>query len=277
MGWNLSRLPEPPDAKGVVMARLSDWNPDAYARFGDLRLRPALDLLAQVGDLPDGDVVDLGCGNGAAGPTLAKRFAGRRLLGIDTSPAMLAAAERRGCYARLSEADAAVWRPDGPAALIFSNAAMHWLPEHATLFPRLASALVPGGTLAVQMPRQHGAPSHRFLRDFAAEMFPDRFDLNGWMAPVATPVEYYRLLAPLGHVTVWETDYVQRLDPAKDAHPVRRFTQPTAMRPYLELLSDVEAASFIKRYDHALGAAYPVEADGAVLFPFRRLFFVLTV
>ncbi|MDI3336522.1 methyltransferase domain-containing protein [Defluviimonas aestuarii] len=259
------------------MARVSDWNPDAYARFGDLRLRPALDLLAQVGDLPVGDVVDLGCGNGAAGPTLAERFTGRRLFGIDMSPAMLAAAEKCGCYQKLSEADAAQWQPDSATALIFSNAAMHWLPDHATLFPRLASVLIPGGMLAVQMPRQYGAPSHRFLRDFAAEMFPDRFDLKGWVAPVSPPVEYHRLLSPLGRVTVWETDYVQRLEPADGAHPVRRFTQSTAMRPYLEHLDDEETAAFIKRYDHALGSAYPVEADGSVLFPFRRVFFVLTV
>lgn len=259
------------------MASASDWNPDAYARFGDLRLRPALDLLAQIGDLPDGDVVDLGCGNGAAGPTLAERFAGRQLLGVDLSPAMLTAAGKGGCYDRLKEADAGRWVPDAAPAMIFSNAAMHWVPDHATLFPRLAAALVSGGTLAVQMPRQHGAPSHRFLRDFAAEMFPDRFDLKGWVAPVAAPVEYHRLLAPLGRVSVWETDYVHRLEPAKGAHPVRRFTQATAMRPYLENLDEDEAASFINRYDHALGAAYPEEQDGAVLFPFRRLFFVLTV
>ncbi|MGB3315767.1 MAG: methyltransferase domain-containing protein [Albidovulum sp.] len=259
------------------MARVSDWNPDTYARFGDLRLRPALDLLAQVGDLPDGDVVDLGCGNGAAGPTLAKRFAGRRLLGVDMSPAMLTAAGKCGCYDHLAEADAGQWVPDTAPALIYSNAAMHWLPDHVTLFPRLASALVPGGTLAVQMPRQYGAPSHRFLRDFAAEMFPDRFDVKGWTAPVANPVEYHRLLSPLGQITVWETDYVQRLDPANGAHPVRRFTEATAMRPYLERLNEEEAATFVRRYDQALVSAYPVEADGAVLFPFRRVFFVLTV
>jgi trans-aconitate 2-methyltransferase len=275
-GWNLNRLPEP-DAKGAVMARVSDWNPDAYARFGDLRLRPARDLLAQIGDLPDGDVVDLGCGNGAAGPMLRERFAGRRLLGVDLSPEMLAAAGQCGCYDRLTEADAGQWVPDEAPALIFSNAALHWLPDLAGLFPKLAATLAPGGTLAVQMPRQSGAPSHRFLRDFAAEMFPDRFDLKSWTAPVANPVEYHRMLSPLGQISVWETDYVQRLDPANGAHPVRRFTEATAMRPYLERLDEDESASFIRRYDHALISAYPVEADGSVLFPFRRLFFVLTV
>ncbi len=260
------------------MAGRSDWNSEAYARFHDLRLRPALDLLAQVGDLPGGDILDLGCGGGAAGPALAARFGDtRRIVGLDASPAMLAAARKAGCYDRLIEADAARWRPEAPFALIFSNASLHWLSDHAGLMPRLAGYLAPGGTLAVQMPRQYGAPSHRFLRDFAAEMFPDRFDLASWKAPVAAPVEYYRMLAPLGRVDVWETDYVQRLEPAPEGHPVRRFTEATAMRPYLEKLSEAEAADFVRRYDRALQAAYPPNADGSVLMPFRRLFFTLTV
>lgn len=48
------------------------------------------------------------------------------------------------------------------------------------------------------------------------------------------------------------------------------------MRPYLETMRASEAAEFILRYEAALDAAYPVESDGAVLFPFRRLFFALT-
>lgn len=256
----------------------SDWNPDAYAQFGDLRLRPALDLLAQIGDLPKGDIVDLCCGNGAAGPALAARFGDtRRILGIDASPAMLRAARMAGCYDSLIEADAVRWEPDEPVSLVFSNAALHWLPDHVALMPRLAGLLRPKGVLAVQMPRQYGAPSHRFLRDFAAEMFPDRFDLGSWKAPVGSPVEYHRMLSPLGKVNVWETDYVQRLAASEDGHPVRRFTQSTVMRPYLDALSDAEAAEFTQRYDAALVAAYPVEPDGSVLFPFRRLFFTLAL
>jgi trans-aconitate 2-methyltransferase len=255
-----------------------DWNPENYARFGDLRLRPALDLMAQIGALPPGDVIDLGCGNGAAGPALRARFgAGRRIVGLDASPAMLDAARKGAGYDALVAADAATWRPEAPAALIFSNAALHWLPDHAGLMLRLAVGLVPGGVLAVQMPRQYGAPSHRFLRDFAAEMFPDRFDLATWVAPVVTPVDYHRMLAPSGRANVWETDYVQRLEPVATGHPVRSFTEATAMRPFLEKLTAAEAASFVARYETALAAAYPVEADGSVLFPFRRLFFTLTV
>lgn len=255
-----------------MSAGAKDWNPGAYARFRGLRLRPALDLMAQVGDLPAGEVVDLGCGDGAAAPALAARFAGRSLLGVDSSPAML---DKAAGYAAKALADIAHWRPETAPALIFSNAVLHWLPDHGRLLPRLASYLAPGGVLAVQMPRQFLAPSHRFLRDIAAAMFPDRFDFGQYRPPVAPAVDYHRMLSRLGQVTAWESDYVQSLDPASQGHPVRAFTGATAMRPFLEKLTEAEAEHFTSAYDEALGSAYPLEADGSVVFPFRRTFFVL--
>lgn len=249
-----------------------DWNPGAYARFRGLRLRPALDLLAQVGDLPEGDVVDLGCGDGAVAEALATRFPDRRLIGVDASPAMLEAAQG---YGAMVLADIADWQPAAPPALIFSNAALQWLPDHSALLPRLAGFLPPGGVLAVQMPRQHAAPSHRFLRDIAQTMFPDRFDFRQWKPPVAPVPDYWQVLTPLGAVEAWETDYVQRLDPVALGHPVRFFTGSTAMRPFLDKLTEAEAAAFTAAYDEALGAAYPLLPDGAALMPFRRLFFVV--
>lgn len=257
---------------------MSDWNPESYALFGDLRLRPALDLLAQVGDVPDGPVVDLGCGAGSVADALSQRFAGR-LTGVDASPAMLAEAEATGLYHSLIAEDVTLWRPEVPPALIFSNAVLQWLPDHAMLLPRLAAYLMPGGSLAVQMPRQFRAPSHRFLRDIAAVMFPDRFDFTGWQAPVETAETYAGWLVPLGRVSAWQTDYVQRLwtEEGSTAHPVRRFTESTVMRPFLQKLSDAEAAGFVQAYEEALAVAYPALSDGSVLMPFRRVFFVVTV
>lgn len=257
---------------------MSDWNPEAYALFGDLRLQPALDLLARVGDVPAGPVVDLGCGAGSVAGALSARFAGR-LSGVDASPAMLAEAEATGRYACLIADDAALWCPDVPPALIFSNAMLQWIGDHARLMPRLAGYLSPGGVLAVQMPRQYRAPSHRFLRDIAAAMFPDRFDFAGWQAPVDSAESYARLMTPLGRVAAWQTDYVQRLwpDAGSSAHPVRLFTEPTAMRPYVDKLSDAERGAFVAAYEEALAVAYPALPDGSVLMPFRRVFFVLTM
>ncbi|WP_373354285.1 methyltransferase domain-containing protein [Pseudoroseicyclus sp. CXY001] len=249
-----------------------DWDPGSYARFRELRLRPALDLLMQAGSPGPGDIIDLGCGDGAAAASLRARYPKRRLLGVDASAAMLAKA--RG-YDALIEADIAGWAPESPPGLISSNAALHWLPDHALLLPRLAGLLAPGGTLAVQMPRQFAAPSHQLIRDLAAELFPERFDFDGWEAPVAEPAVYQRLLAPLGEVNLWETEYLQRLAPVPEGHPVQAFTASTALRPVAERLDTGELTRFTKAYDAALEAAYPREADGGVLFPFRRLFFVL--
>ncbi len=252
----------------------TDWNPETYARFRGLRLRPAFDLLAQVGQVPQGVVLDLGCGDGALAGALDVQFVDHATWGLDASPAMLAKAKG---YDRLIEADAATWQTEEPLSLIFSNAALHWLPDHATLMPRLAAMLAPGGVLAVQMPRQYFAPSHRFLRDIAAALYPDRFDFARYEAPVHPAQAYWQMLSPLGDVQAWETEYLQRLDPVSDIHPVHAFTQSTAMRPFVEKMSEAEAAAYATAYDQALTSAYPLLPDGSCLMPFRRVFFTLRV
>lgn len=252
----------------------TDWNPESYARFADLRLRPARDLLAQVGSLPDGPVCDLGCGAGAAGPMLRARFAGRALTGLDTSPAMLAKAAETGVYDTLTQTDAARWQPDTAPALIFSNAALHWVGDHATLMPYLAGLVASGGTLAVQMPHQNRAPSHRLWLDLVAQHFPGRFDPAQAPGILDAPA-YHRLLSPLGRMTLWETEYFQVLQPSAEGHPVRQFTSATFARPVLAALNAEEQAELGAQYDAVMEKAYPRSPDGSVLFPFRRLFFAL--
>jgi trans-aconitate 2-methyltransferase len=252
---------------------MTDWDPARYSAFRDLRLRPALDLLAQVPDVPPGAVVDLGCGDGAVAGSLAARFAGRRLVGVDSSVAMLEAARGLGVYAALERGDIAAWKPETAPALIFSNAALQWLDRHEVLMPRLAAMLAPGGVLAVQMPRQGEAPSHRLLREVADRLFPGRFPARP--APVLQAREYAALLLPMGEVRGWTTDYVQMLDPVPRGHPVRAFTESTAMRPFVAEMTGKEAEAYVAAYDAALDKAYPPLPDGRVLFPFTRVFFIL--
>lgn len=253
---------------------MADWDPAAYGRFRDLRLRSALDLMGRVGELPPGPVVDLGCGNGAAAAALRARFAGRALIGVDASAAMLAAAQG---YNATAQADIAAWEPEAPPALIFSNAALHWLGDHDRLLPRLAGFLAPGGWLAVQMPANWLEPSHALLRQVATDLFPQRFPPGPYAPPVRPLADYLRLLAPFGTVEGWETIYHQRLAAVTPGHPVRAFTQSTAMRPFLDALDPAQGAALTAAYDAALGLAYRPEPDGSVLFPFRRLFFTLRI
>ncbi|MEL6977380.1 MAG: methyltransferase domain-containing protein [Pseudomonadota bacterium] len=256
-----------------------DWNVSSYEAFGDLRLRPGLDLLARAPLKAAERVIDLGCGAGALAPALRRRFPGAALVGVDPSKTMLERARATEIYDELEHEDAGHFAADPRGAapdLIFSNAALHWAPGHMRLLPVLLSLLRPGGALAVQMPRQFDEPSHALLRRVAAALFRGRFEADA-PAPVAEPAAYRALLAPRATtLDLWETVYHQPLTAEGDAHPVAAFTASTAARPIFARLEACERLRFEAAYREALEEAYPVEADGRVWFPFRRLFFVAT-
>ncbi|KMK68126.1 methyltransferase domain-containing protein [Puniceibacterium sp. IMCC21224] len=251
-----------------------DWNPGTYDRFRGLRLRPALDLLRAVGPLPEGDIIDLGCGTGSVGPALGQLR--RRLIGVDASPAMMEHAARTGVYDELLQEDLTVWQATRPAALIFSNASLHWVPDHQTLFPRLVQMLAPGGVLAIQLPHQNNAPSHRLWVKLVDELFPGRVD-HSHGPNVLLAAEYHRMLSAMGQVTLWDTEYYQELAPDGEGHPVRRFVEATFARPILNALEPDERLRLIAAYEAVIGKAYPKGPRGTVLFPFRRMFFTLSV
>jgi len=249
------------------------WDPDQYERFQAARRRPGQDLLAALPPMQPARIVDLGCGAGGLARALAARWPQARVTGLDSSPAMLARAAEVPSPVVWQVADIADWRPDQPVDLLFSNAALHWLPDHDRLFPRLLGDLAPGGVLAVQMPRNHAAPSHALMRQVAADG-PWAARLAGALEeePVADPATYWRLLSPLAYrVEVWETTYLHAL---AGADPVLEWVKGTGLLPVLERLEGALRDGFLSAYREALRHAYPVEADGITLFPFRRLFIV---
>ncbi len=150
------------------MTAQSSWDPDQYLRFGDERLRPALDLLAHIGLERPRMVVDLGCGAGNVSAILKQRFPAARVLGVDGSAAMLEKARAAAPDCDFVQADMANWTPEQPPDLIYSNAALHWVPDHQRLFPRLMGTLAPDGVLAVQMPAMHDSPMRRLQGELAA-------------------------------------------------------------------------------------------------------------
>lgn len=249
------------------------WNPEQYLKFAAPRLRPALDLLARVDLAAPARVVDLGCGAGNVTQLLQQRWPGAQLTGVDDSPQMLEAARQRLPGARWLQQGIAEWRPETPVDLVYSNAALHWLPDHATLFPRLAGSVAPGGVLAVQMPRNFGAPSHALI-EATVHDGPWAERLRPLLAPppVAAPAEYFGWLE--GHVReldLWETEYLQVLE---GADPVKEWVKGTWLKRFLDALPPGEARDFEAACAQRLRAAYPVRADGRTLFPFRRLFIV---
>lgn len=253
-------------------AQSKDWNPEQYARFSDHRLRPALDLIQRIPSTAYDRIVDLGCGNGNVTQELRRHWPDADMTGADSSANMLDEARRREPSVTWQQADIATWQPEGEA-LIFSNAAFHWLDDHAGLLSRLVGGLRRGGVLAFQVPDNFDQPSHTIMRDVAADpRWQDRLAPVASRRFVAMPSEYIGWLeAGATHVEVWQTTYHQIL---QGPDPVFEWLKGAGMRPYLEPLEADEAAAFENACREALAVAYPARADGTTVFPFRRLFAV---
>lgn len=228
--------------------------------------------MSQIPLRPYSRIVDLGCGAGEQAVELARRWPDAIVTGIDSSPEMLAHAESGAV--RWIQADIAAYDPPEPLDLIYSNAALQWLDNHIELFPGIAGMLSDEGVLAVQMPRNHDAPSHRVMRDVARrDCWSTRFEGVGVSSPVGEPTQYHDILRPyMTTLNIWETTYLHVL---KGDDPVAYWTGSTGLRPYLNALAnDGERDHFFNVYKEALRQHYPRQNDGRTLFPFRRLFIV---
>jgi trans-aconitate 2-methyltransferase len=251
-----------------------NWNPAQYLKFSQPRLRPAMDLLARIPSEQPHVVYDLGCGAGNVTAALLQRWPRAQIFGVDDSAAMLERAAKALPQVHWLQHSLNGWRPERMSDVIYSNAALHWLPNHQQLFPALVQALSPRGVLAIQMPRNFAAPSHTLI-DATARAGPWRSKLEPLLgaAPVREAQFYHTLLAPLAQeLDIWETEYLQVLS---GEDPVKEWTKGTWLMPFLDRLDAAQRVDFEADYAQRLRAAYPPLADGTTLFPFRRLFIVL--
>jgi trans-aconitate 2-methyltransferase len=155
--------------------------------------------------------------------------------------------------------------------VLYSNAALHWLDGHETLFPALLRTVAPGGWFAVQMPRNFAAPSHTCVTETVRQgPWRDRLEPLLRRRPAGPPDEYWRLLhTHAAALDIWEIEYLQVL---KGENPVAEFVKGSWLKQFLDRLEEPERSTFETEYRARVRAAYPPEADGSTLFPFRRMF-----
>lgn len=253
------------------------WDAGQYLRFGGERARPFFDLVAQVGATDPGYVADLGCGPGNLTAVLARRWPKATVVGVDSSPEMIAAARAAEAQQvpNLSFAlgDVADWQPERPVDVLVCNAVLQWVPEHGQLLLRWADLLAPGGWLAFQLPGNFDQPSHAIVKEMATS--------PRWRVPLAgvrrsrqagDPADYVTLLARPGfEVNAWETSYLHILP---GENPVLEWTKGTTLRPVLSALDAAQADAFTREYGERLAQAYHHQPFGTI-FPFRRVFTVV--
>jgi len=254
------------------------WDPAVYLRYAGERARPFFDLLGRVAAEAPATVVDLGCGEGTMTATLSRRWPTARVIGVDSSAEMLAAAAPSAVPGRVEFVlgDVRDWAPRESVDVVVSNAVLHWVPGHEELLARWAGWLRPDGWLAVQVPGNFRAPTHALLAQLC--LSPRWASRLGGAAPrpdtVLEPAGYLDVLAAAGLAPdVWETTYLHVLT---GTDPVLAWVRSTVLRPVLALLPDDDAAAFTAEYASALRDAYPARTDGTTVLPFRRVFAVAT-
>ncbi len=253
------------------------WSAVQYTKFEEERNRPIRDLLEQIPNQSVKHAADIGCGPGNSTELLQQRFPDAKIIGMDSSADMITAARKRLPNVDFEIADVSTWNNDQTFDVIFSNAVLHWVPNHETLLPRLISKLAPGGTLAVQLPDNLDEPAHRLMRELAVDG-PWAKKLGA--APLAQgkrhSVEwYYRVLGDHNtEVNIWRTVFHHPL--AGGAAAVVEWFKGSGLRPFLDPLDTDQRSAYLARYQIAIADAYPPLPDGTVLLPFPRLFFVAT-
>ncbi|HEY6878429.1 MAG TPA: trans-aconitate 2-methyltransferase [Polyangiales bacterium] len=248
---------------------MATWDQAQYLKFEAERTRPARELLARVFVERVELAIDLGCGPGNSTALLQGRWPSARVLGVDNSPEMLARARADLPDLAFLEDDVATYRPAQPADVLFANAVLQWVPDHAGLLPSLMQSLKSGGVLALQMPDNFSEPSHLLMRELPGPWL-ELVQALAPRTPVREPGFYFDLLAPhASQVDIWRTTYEQVMP---DAAAIVEWVKGTGLRPYLEVVPDPEA--YLAAYTRAIDAAYPPHHGGARLFSFPRLFVV---
>lgn len=161
------------------------WNADDYARNARFVADLAAPLVGWLDPKPGESIMDLGCGDGELTTVIARY--GAELLGVDTSPELVAAARQRGLHAVIGDGQCLSRNPAvaGPFDAVFSNAALHWMNrDPQAVVDAVFERLRPGGRFVAEFGGAGNcAPIRDALRAEAAYRGYDPDALDPWFFP----------------------------------------------------------------------------------------------
>ncbi|MES2308177.1 MAG: methyltransferase domain-containing protein [Verrucomicrobiota bacterium] len=248
------------------------WDASLYLKFGKERTQPSIDLAARIQISEPGRIVDLGCGPGNSTEVLAQKWPNAEIVGLDNSSEMIHSASLSFPKGKWILSDIASWTSPEPVDLLFSNAALQWVPQHEILFPHLMNQTY--GAFAAQIPAHYDSKVNLIVQEVAMDsQWRDRMEGPRQALIKKSPGFYYDLLQPLSsRLEMWETEYIHIMESHQS---ILEWFRGTGLRPFLQALPEKDLQiEFEKQVLDGYCKAYPLQKDGRVLFPFRRLFFV---
>ncbi|MEF9478545.1 L-histidine N(alpha)-methyltransferase [Chryseobacterium sp. 1B4] len=246
------------------------WNPELYDQYKDVRYKPFYDLAALIRPENNIKAIDLGCGTGEQTSILTEKLAGSTFLGIDSSAEMLEKSkryERENLHFKLQTIEETA-QIGQKWDLVFSNAALQWVDDHETLFPKIIGLLSPGGQLAIQMPVQNENILNQILAQMTDEepyvTYLHHFKRD---SPVLSMDDYAQILFDNG---IQDIEIFQKVYPiiADDHEALYAFISGTALLPYLERLEGEQKESFITEFKSRIAKRF---TKYPAIYAFKRI------
>ncbi len=253
---------------------MPNWNPDQYLKFARERTQASVDLASRIEVGSPRSVIDIGCGPGNSTRVLQEKWPDAHFSGLDNSDKMIAKAKSDFPDVEWITDDIRFHKFTTEYDVVFSNAALQWVPDHKELIPALFEIVKAGGALAVQVPADQDSPIRRSLLSASSREKWSKYTSGcERMINYRTSEYYYDIITRLSRrFDLWETVYYHILD---SQAALIEWYKGTAMRPFLESLPD-DASRREFENDVLAGCKdqYEFRKDGKVLYPFKRIFFV---
>ncbi|KIO78925.1 hypothetical protein TH53_01085 [Pedobacter lusitanus] len=259
----------------------SVWDPALYSKYEKYRLIPPLELINRLNIYNPEVIYELGCGLGNTTRLIKDKWSNAKVYGLDNSSEMLNVATEIYPELNFIETDINKWQPDDEPDLLIANSLFHLIDNHENILIRLTTLLKKGGQFAIQMPVTFYTPWYQLMIDVLRYGIQEGI-LNQKEAllemvekEIVQSVDYYySLFDPLSSsIDIWETEYYMELE-GDDA--VFNWVEGAGLRPVLSNLNPVEYDFFINQYKKRVGELYWKRKNHKTIFPFKRMFLVIT-
>jgi trans-aconitate 2-methyltransferase len=132
------------------------WNPEEYSKHSSHQYESAKELIPKLNLKGNESLLDIGCGDGKVSQMLSTYLPNGKVLGIDSSDEMVAAARRNfpNCHntnLTFLKMDARELTFREQFDVAFSNATLHWIIDHQTVLAGVYESLDTNGKLLFQM------------------------------------------------------------------------------------------------------------------------------
>ena len=252
------------------------WNAADYNKSSPAQQVWAQELMGKLQLSGKEHVLDIGCGDGKVTAAIAECVPKGSVTGIDNSPEMIRFAQEHfphHIYKNLTftQMDASRLEFFEEFDVVFSNAALHWIPDHKPLLAGIAHSLCRGGKLLIQMGGKGNAAQafealNALLENLHWAGYYDGFSFTfGFFGPE----DYRQWLAEAGLEPVRV-----ELIPKDMVYPDREAFAGwirTTWLPWMARLPEEEQPVFTKALIDEYLSMYPADPDGTIHIGMVRL------